>query len=213
MDYNIKQSIITSQVVNKNRSEISLGELQDIDFSDLQIQDYIFKDKGYEITLNPNITYFLSFDITFDKNRSFDISLSQKNSLSTEYQLVKTISSNVGHHDIIFTPYESYNILQFVLKKSAMDFNEINTLQLSNVHLYQLTNLLVGNSQIVTNLGFQARPGTLFSINGAEMRVGGSGVYELHYNDILVQSFYVPTPPSDTDQYILDYKYRKENNS
>ena len=87
MDYNIKQSIITSQVINKNRSEISLGELQDIDFSDLQIQDYIFKDKGYEITLNPNITYFLSFDITFDKNRSFDISLSQKNSLSTVYSL------------------------------------------------------------------------------------------------------------------------------
>ena len=59
---------------------------------------------------------------------------------------------------------------------------------------------------IVTELGLQGEPGQLFTIEGEEIRIGKSGVYEMHFENIGINNIGI-IPQGNT--LILDYKYKE----
>jgi hypothetical protein len=55
----------------------------------------------------------------------------------------------------------------------------------------------------IDKLGVQARPGSIFAINGEPIRIGKTGTYELIFNEVYVNSLKVLSQ----DQFLFDYKY------
>jgi|GEM_PF-4560807 len=55
-------------------------------------------------------------------------------------------------------------------------------------------------------LGIQASEGTIVNINGANIRIGKTGIYELD-NTVQIISLYFPTPGATDASTIVDFIY------
>lgn len=84
----------------------------------------------------------------------------------------------------------------------------------TDLEVYYLPNLLATNpsaQHYITKIGLQARPGTTFSINGEELHMNKTGVYELSYPGLdiyhiaVVSSKYAAE--SGIEPFILNYTY------
>ena len=63
-----------------------------------------------------------------------------------------------------------------------------------------------GSNINITQIGIHARPGTLMCINGEEIRVGRSGLYEI-LNGYKVTFIGFIVEPNDNKHFMLDYQY------
>lgn len=192
--------------------------------------------KSYESCINltsntcfeKGVSYYLKVKV-YAYGRQFKIKLRGNGKEMT----IKNIKNSSGSatYEIIFTPNDNvYNSIAFektltsftdsALKSTIAIDKTADKDGLVNVKLEKLVNVIDNlkalfqdsSLKYITKMGLQSAPGFLFSINGEEMRVGKSGVYEIDNISINSLSFVIrnisPIPYKDAkDYFIMDFQY------
>lgn len=128
----------------------------------------------------------------------FYVYLVEKDNISTEAneQYLKTITIPSGNEwtdvEFIFTPMMGFDTILFKLQRTVIDYTPATCRY--PVIIYQelsvVNNLLDKLSlDILYKIGIQSRPGFLMCINGEEIRVGRSGIYELRNGFVFITFF------------------------
>lgn len=177
---------------------------------------------------NPSENYYLT--LTIAKDPEFESSCVIK-LLNLETGAFREIRSDIRTYkdrpseiNIIFNPIEaSYNSIVLEMQRGEEDFLYMQKndspkgriLALSEYKIEVIKNILANYDEngkiisiphIVTELGLQGKPGQLFTIEGEELRIGKSGVYEMHFENIGINNIGI-IPQKNT--LILDYKYKE----
>ena len=89
-----------------------------------------------------------------------------------------------------------------------------------NIELYEIKNIISEDSNIkadtqIYKIGLQGKPGMMFTLNGAELRIGPTGIYQVEYpdlkiNEIGIVPFDTRNIDSNNNFFILDYKFKKQ---
>ena len=121
--------------------------------------------------------------------------------------------------EIVISPNQSYNQIQFVLNRVLIDYNNENEdgtygrkvnmeiLKLKEIYnVIDFLNPAIENTGRLKQIGVQSAPGLLMSIDGEAVRVGRSGIYEIN-NGISVSFIGFIVEPDDNKYFILDYQY------
>lgn len=126
--------------------------------------------------------------------QKFQLKLRKKNSTEIDItQNVKSYTISAGpadeyvDYEIIIAPDSDYQYVLFFLERTAYDYQVINPRQL-NIEIIDFASIKNVASDIFAKLGIttfskigiQSAPGTLMCINGEEIRVGRSGIYEIN---------------------------------
>lgn len=177
-------------------------------------------------------SYYLKFEVTQlpEVTQEFSIRLQSDEVTVDNIQNIRSFVVKQGlgttTFELIFTPNSNYNQIVFELKRLALDFYTDNgdgtsgrIMKIKILQFDRVTNVissyLAKNYPGMTSLkkiGIQAPPGLLFCIDGEEIRVGRSGVYELYNEDITIS--YIGFIIKDSlftqdgkDFFIMDFKY------
>ena len=111
-------------------------------------------------------------------------------------QFIKTITvqSGTGWSDIefMFSPFEAFNTIVFKLQRTAIDYDQ-DTCRYPTI-IYQELSLINSLTTILNidkfyKIGVQSRPGFLMCINGEEIRIGKTGIYELKNGFVAIEFF------------------------
>lgn len=140
-------------------------------------------------------------------------------------QTLETITIEQGKNndfatfEIVISPNQSYNQIQFILNRVLIDYNnenedgtygrKINMEILKLKEIYNVIDFLnpaIENTGRLKQIGVQSAPGLLMSIEGEAVRVGRSGIYEIN-NGISVSFIGFIVEPDDNKYFILDYQY------
>jgi len=125
----------------------------------------------------------------------------------------------------VFTPNATYNLIVFVLARTTEDYNVIENSQYGRImditvnenNIYLMTNIIdtlastYGLTEL-TRIGVQGPTGLMMSINGEQIKIGKTGIYEL--NDVNIKITYLGFALKDNvlnvdgyDNFILDFEY------
>lgn len=177
-------------------------------------------------------SYYLKFEVTQlpEVTQEFSIRLQSDEVTIDNIQNIRSfvVKQGVGTttFELIFTPNSNYNQIIFELKRLALDsyidngdgtsgrIMKIKILQFDRV-INVISSYLAKNYAGMTTLkkiGIQGPPGLLFCIDGEEIRIGRSGIYELYNEDINIS--YIGFIIKDSlftqdgkDFFIMDFKY------
>lgn len=214
--YSIDLSYDLGDIVNSNSI---------IDFYDACV--YLYG----ENTLSSLYSYYLKFEVKqrVDSMQDFSVMLYNDNLEGDNSLSVRTLSVKQGNEstvfELIFTPNSNYNKIVFELKRLALDFSLTNEdgrsgriMDVEILNLYIVNNVMNYLSSTFDGLtelkkiGLQAQPGFLFVLNGEEIRVGRTGIYELYNTNITISyiGFIIKDSAFTQDGkefFILDFKY------
>lgn len=177
-------------------------------------------------------SYYLKFEVTqlSEVTQEFSIKLQSDEVTVDNIQNVRSFVVKQGidktTFELIFTPNSNYNQIVFELKRLALDFYtdngdgtwgrimKIKILQFDRV-VNVISSYLAKNYAGMTSLkkiGIQGPPGLLFCIDGEEIRIGRSGIYELYNEDINISymGFIIKDSlftQDGKDFFIMDFKY------
>lgn len=230
MTYNIGQlrrNEITSYVNPvKYTKKTIINDESIIDFQDICLE------MSDDQIVDTTSSYYLKFEVSQRPEAAQDFIIKLKNNDVTidNVQEVKTLKVAAGtgkiSFELIFNPNSKYNQLIFELQRLALDFYldngdgtsgrkmEINILEFSKI-INIVDSYLKGKFSGLTKLkkiGLQGPPGLMFVLDGEEIRIGRTGVYEL-YNDnieisyigfIIKDSLFTQ---SGKDFFVMDFKY------
>lgn len=201
------------------------------DESIIDFQDICLEMSGDQI-VDTTSSYYLKFEVSQRPEAAQDFVIKLKNNDVTidNVQEIKTLKVAAGtgkvSFELIFNPNSKYNQLIFELQRLALDFYldngdgtsgrkmEINILEFSKI-INIVDSYLKGKFSGLTKLkkiGLQGPPGLMFVLDGEEIRIGRTGVYEL-YNDnieisyigfIIKDSLFTQ---SGKDFFVMDFKY------
>lgn len=190
------------------------------------------------ITLNEGqisleYTYYLKFKVKqrADSVQEFTIKLKNNDeTLDKDFQSIKTLSVQSGLDytifEVVFSPNTTYSQIVFELKRIELDFSTFNPdgkrgriMDIEVLSFYIIDNII--NSYLKSHysdlkqlkkIGIQGPPGLIFTINGEEIRLGKTGIYELYNDKILISylGFVIKESaqiPDGKDFFILDFKY------
>lgn len=177
-------------------------------------------------------SYYLKFEVTqlVGSAQEFSIRLQNDEVTVDNIQDIRSFTVKQGMDkttfELIFTPNSNYNQIVFELRRLALDFYidngdgtsgrimDIKILQFERV-TNVISSYLAKNFAGMTSLkkiGIQGPPGLLFCIDGEEIRIGRSGIYELYNEDIRIS--YIGFIIKDSlftqdgkDFFIMDFKY------
>lgn len=177
-------------------------------------------------------SYYLKFEVTQlpEVIQEFSIKLQSDEVTVDNIQNIRSFVVKQGlgttTFELIFTPNSNYNQIIFELKRMALDFYTDNgdgtSGRIMNIKILQfdrvinvISSYLAKNFPRMTSLkkiGIQGPPGLLFCIDGEEIRIGRSGIYELYNEDITIS--YIGFIIKDSlftqdgkDFFIMDFKY------
>lgn len=133
--------------------------------------------------------------------------------------------------EVVFTPNADYDSLLFLLERVGIDYTsedkytkdgqeitvtgrvpKVQLIELSEVtDLFPILKKTYGGLSTIKKLGVQGAPGMLMFINGEQIRIGRTGVYEI-FNGYEVYSigFVIKESPFIDDHYeyfIMDFEY------
>lgn len=187
-----------------------------LDNNILQAQDGSGKQKSYYIRFKINKRN--------DSEQTINIRLVNTTKEKDNIQTVKTITVEKGSgsatFELILSPNDihSYNEIYFELVRELIDYNiEIDKTTKGRIlnitiercdDICNIINILsssIENQESLKKIGVQGPPGLLMVINGEEIRIGRSGIYEINRKvNISSIGFIV----ENNDKYfILDYQY------
>ena len=178
-------------------------------------------------------SYYMSFNVNQipDRDQKFTIELRNKEPLSEDTQTIRTfeIPKGVGTvpFELIFNPNATYDSIVFLLRRDALDYQQYNEdgtngrfLQVTVDRFDRILNIVDTELKVLfpkiinglKKIGIQGPPGLLFVLNGEEMRVGRSGIYELYYDDITIKYIGFVLKKSlitqdGLDYFLMDFKY------
>lgn len=214
----IKQDIQTS---SSNVSE-------DITFKDIafKIDNGVFdKNKNYYFKLQVKKTSFnQEFQITLQNINQQNSSSAQKIKnfyipLKQEQEINDIVVIN-----IVFNPIKDFTHLVLRLSRTYEDFLIIKQQEQEKIYgrlieindegceLFQIQNILnsLQNISQFKKIGVQGPSGLLMCINGQEIRVGPSGIYQIKNGYRINFMGFIITPEELSKNYfILDYQYEK----
>lgn len=176
-------------------------------------------------------SYYLKFEVNqrLDEIQDFVIKLKNDESIDN-IQEIRALSVKQGTDktifELIFNPNSTYNQIVFELKRLVSDFHieeesgksgrimKINILAFDKINNV-ITNYLVNHYPGLTSLkkiGIQGPPGLMFVIDGEEIKIGKSGIYELYNTDISISyiGFVLKNSAitqNGEDFFIMDFKY------
>lgn len=177
-------------------------------------------------------SYYLKFEVTQlpEVIQEFSIKLQSDEVTVDNIQNIRSFVVKQGlgttTFELIFTPNSNYNQIIFELKRMTLDFYTDNgdgtSGRIMNIKILQfdrvinvISSYLAKNFPGMTSLkkiGIQGPPGLLFCIDGEEIRIGRSGIYELYNEDITIS--YIGFIIKDSlftqdgkDFFIMDFKY------
>jgi hypothetical protein len=193
--------------------------------------NYTFLDKVIDTSsgggMTSTNTYYLKFKVKQLLNyaQTFTLKLRTSATDTINVKNLKTITIDKGsdtlEFDLIFTPIVNCTQIVFELERTSSDFsiydNTYNcygrVMEITISRCCRITNLIdyLSSNYSLTELksiGLQAVPNFIFEINGEEIRVGKSGIYELDEEKVPVTNIGFPISSSDENSYfILDFKY------
>lgn len=180
--------------------------------------------------------YFVRFKIykkqVKNKDGSLNVSASTQiitiklvNTLKTvdNIQILQTIEIEPGEttdystFDIVISPNSTYNQIQFILNRVVEDYETVDRdgiygrkINLEVDKLEELKNIIDyidtnGTGQI-KQIGVQSAPGFQMCIDGEQIRVGRSGLYEIK-NGVIIKFIGFVIDPEDNQHFMLDYLY------
>ena len=223
----LRRNQITSYFTNLNYSlDLLVNENSIIDFYDPYIQV-----TGVNVVTSV-YSYYLRFEVKQLTNSVQDFVIKLKNSeLETDNsQNIRSFSVKQGTEstvfELIFNPSGTYNEIIFELERAILDFNTTDDqgragriMDIKILDFYIINNIVsdylsVTYSGLTTlkKIGIQGPPGLLFVIDGEEIKVGRTGIYELNIDGITVSylGFIIkdsPQTPDGKDFFIMDFKY------
>ena len=207
------------------KTSISLGS------SFLDFKDWIIVPQG---GFKYNNFYYVKLKIKNtiesekDTERSFTISLSNKANqslVSETEQFLKSFSvpnlrDKTINIQLVFTPNIDFHGLIIRLNRNSIDFNITKSnnysgrdfqIETEGFEVYNISNIKPSGVEYLNKIGVQGPSGLLMCINGQEIRVGPSGIYETRNGyKINFIGFIIKDDQDSFDiknYFILDYQY------
>jgi hypothetical protein len=235
MAYNIGQ-LRRSEITNYSTTLSYTQGLIDTENTIITFKNPYLLLKGNNI-VNSVYAYYLKFRVKqrTDLSQKFTLTLQSSEVTAEDTQELKTYTVKQGQDnyttfELIFNPNSTYNQIVFDLKRDSLDFYSSTTLsdgtrvngRVMEVEILEfervtnvVTSYLAKNYSGLTQLkkiGIQGPPGLLFTINGEEMQIGRSGIYELYNSNIIISYIgFVIKDSSYTqdgkDYFIMDFRY------
>lgn len=147
--------------------------------------------------------------------QTFDIRLEDKGSQSDgKTQFIKTIDILAGQNsdwvdvEFIFTPVANFDLMLFELRRIKEDYTESTTRY--PIIIYQelsiINNILpgIGLKEPLLKIGVQSHPGLMMCINGEQIYIGKTGVYEIRNGIIKINSFSVVNAADEIENNLFD---------
>lgn len=187
----------------------------------LSTQDSLFEDECILIPngLSSSNNYYFHGKIKRmeSSDQVFNIKLMKNEASSSEEdieQFIKSITIAKGDEnewvdfEFIFTPYDTFDLIMFELKRTAEDYRVGNRYPKIVYEELSIVNNII---PIITTpgvefikIGVQSRPGLLMCINGEEIRIGRAGIYEFKNGVILINFFSVVAGGAETGTAMYD---------
>lgn len=140
-------------------------------------------------------------------------------------QVLKTVTVDKGQKtdflifDIVISPKSVYNRIEIALDRNADDYNIVHedrtcgriinmeVLNLSEINnVIDIINTSIDNKGMLKQIGVQGPSGMQMCIDGEEIRIGKSGIYEIN-NGIIIKFIGFIVEDNDNKKFILDYQY------
>ena len=172
-------------------------------------------------------SYYIRFRIYKEYETAQKITIKLINTEKTEdnVQTLQTIDIGKGLEEeydtfeMIISPNGTYNQVKFELNRMVEDYNMKNSdgtygryvimeIEAFN-EIYNVMDFLnpsIENKGALKQIGVQGPPGLLMCIDGEEIRIGRSGIYEIN-NGITINFIGFVVDPGDNKYFILDYQY------
>lgn len=206
--------------------------LEDIQIESNLSAGVFFNEKVIKVDLNSideggkQKGYYIKFKIYRQEtsNQVIEIKLVNTEKEKDNIQKIKTVSVEAGvptdyiFFEAIITPNSNYNQICFELIRTSDDFNrnedgtygrvlEMEVEGLSSI--YNIINYLnpsIDNKGKLKQIGVQGPIGMLMYINGEEIRIGRTGIYEINYG-IAINTIGFIIEPNDEKNFLMDYQY------
>lgn len=190
------------------------------DSSSLEI---VFTDRALQLSrsLQSGQNYFLKIGVERQSLRQrINIILKNNNSTTNRSQTITsftippldTTNNRTAILETIISPNSAYDqIILQLIREIPQDFqttNRIVNITNEDTVFGTLTNIVnvAGVENGFTKIGVQGPSGLLMCINGEEIRIGPSGIYEIK-NGYTVNFIGFAILPNDNNYFILDYQY------
>ena len=146
--------------------------------------------------------------------QTFSIKLINFNNSAIE-QFIKQITIQGGNReewvnvDFIFHPLTSFDTILFQLQRSSEDYQglarypKIAYQQLGSIN--NIINTKVGNNISLLKIGVQSHPGLAMCINGEEIHISRTGIFEIKNGVIPVTFFSVVNPATESTTTVDDW--------
>lgn len=172
-------------------------------------------------------SYYLKYKVYKMWDTAQVITVKLINTLKTtdNVQTLTTVTVDKGYEsdyavfDIVIPPNAVYNQIQFFLNRIVDDYNQLNEdgtygriINIEIDRLEEINNVVdIINSAIedkgqLKQIGVQGPPGLQMCIDGEEIKIGRSGLYEIN-NGVVVKFIGFVVEPNDNKYFILDYQY------
>lgn len=169
-----------------------------------------FYDECVKINLEKGIHYYFHGKIKrLNSAQVFNIKLINYN--GGKEQFLKKISVGEGELDswvdveFIFTPAGEFDTILFELERNQDDYSG-TTQRYAHIMYLELSvinnEVLEGN--VAVKLGVQSKSGLLMCINGQEIRIGRTGIYELRNGVVKASQFSVACAATERDETIYN---------
>ena len=175
--------------------------------------------------------YYLRFKVyKMWEGGSQSITIQLVNTLKTtdNTQTLETITVEKGDetdysiYDIIIPPNANYNQIKFILNRNLIDYNTEQEVRddgtvgrISKIEIMryeEINNVIdtlndsIEQKGMLKQIGIQGAPGMQICIDGEQIRIGRSGIYEIN-NGVTVKFLGFILEENDGKYFILDYQY------
>lgn len=190
--------------------------------------DISFKDMAIAYNFIAGRNYYIKIKIKrIGSDQTITLRLAHKSDSTIDtYQFVDsytiftaTEENQYAVIESIVQPNSAYQQLNLILSRTSADFQINNQssnnaigriITITDYEIYQLSNLI---DKKCTKIGVQGPPNMLMCINGEEIRIGPSGIYEIKNGYIVNFIGVVPRISRDStgaigrDNFLIDYQY------
>jgi len=122
-----------------------------------------------------------------------------------------TVPANTGktyYFDLLISPDSSYNMIVFTLKRITIDYSSSIGGRILDIKVNMFQELkevlnAIGMSRL-TKFAIQSVPGLIMCLNGEEIHIGRTGIYELIFDDVTITS--VTLALQEGNSFVIDYQ-------
>lgn len=181
-------------------------------------EDGTFIDKVFHTSLSSSKGYYIRLKFYKQSTaQNITIKMEDTNAISKGGQLIGTIEVPAGDEadyyifEKVFMPSRNYNQIKIELDRNSVDY----TINPERPDIYgRIVNIEVLSFAEIKNIipyrlkriGVQGTPGLIMCINGEQIQIGKSGMFEINI-DYTVSYFGVVIEKDSDKIFLLDYQY------